>query len=117
MAGETNPYFLQLAFSLNAACMNQLGKTANPLTGKVERDLIQAQVTIELLRMLQEKTEGNLSDEEKQALEGIIYGAQMNYLEEVKKDEKSGAGKGAGGDSGTEDKKEETGNSEGENKQ
>ncbi len=85
MAKETNTNFIQLIISLSMSCMQQLGKITNPLTGKVERNLEQAKYSIELLRMLQEKTEGNLSDEERTALENAVYESQMNYIDEVKK--------------------------------
>ncbi|MCP4634113.1 MAG: DUF1844 domain-containing protein [candidate division Zixibacteria bacterium] len=87
MSKEINIYFIQLVLSLSTAAMQQMGKIMNPMTGKVERDLAQAHYSIELLRMLREKTEGNLSDDELKTVDSAIYDAQMNYLEESKKEE------------------------------
>ena len=66
--------------------MFQLGKIMNPVTGKIEKDLNGARASIEMLRMLQAKTEGNLSDKENGALEDALSNMQMNYVEEVKRE-------------------------------
>jgi hypothetical protein len=42
--------------------------------------LPQAKYNIDLLGILREKTRGNLSQEEEQALEGILYELRMNYV-------------------------------------
>jgi hypothetical protein len=65
--------------------MQQLGKIANPLTGKPERNLDIAKAWIDMLRMIQVKTKGNLSDHEKRFLDTNIAGLQMNYVDEVKR--------------------------------
>jgi len=78
-------HFFQLVFSLQAGAMQQLGKIASPLTGKVERDLNLAKASIDMLDMLQRKTEGNLTVEEKRLLEHSLYELRLNYVEEVKK--------------------------------
>ena len=82
--------FSALIFSLHAACMQQLGKVINPLTGKVERDIEQAQATIEMMEMLKRKTAGNLAEPESKLMGRLLYELQMNYVDEVKKEEKSG---------------------------
>lgn len=83
---EVNPLFLQLVISLQSAAWYQMGKTMSPVSGKVERDLVQAKVSIDLLNMLQEKTKGNLVDEEQKIIDSTVYNLQMNYIEEVEKD-------------------------------
>ena len=67
--------------------MFQLGKIMNPITGKVEKDLVGARATIEMLRMLQAKTQGNLSLHEKSAIEDALSNMQMNYVDEVKREQ------------------------------
>jgi hypothetical protein len=79
--------FMQLISSLYSTCMFQLGKIMNPMTGKVEKDLAGARATIELLRMLEAKTKGNLSDKEKNALTDALSNMQMNYVDEVKREQ------------------------------
>ena len=47
----------------------------------VEKDLDGAQEMIDILKLLRERTEGNLSDEEKRAFEKILYDLQMNFVQ------------------------------------
>jgi len=79
--------FFSLVLSLSTAAMSQMGKLANPVTQKIERNLGQAKNSIEMLRMLRAKTEGNLGENEKQFVERTISELQLNYLDEVKKGE------------------------------
>jgi hypothetical protein len=83
---QANPLFLHLVLSLQSAAMYQLGKIVSPISGQIERDLEQARISIDLLIMLQEKTRGNLLEEEKRVLDSIIYNLQMNYIDELNKD-------------------------------
>jgi hypothetical protein len=80
-------HFIQLVSSLYSSCMFQLGKIMNPITGKVEKDLAGARATIELLRMIEAKTKGNLSAKETSALTDALANMQMNYVDEVKKEQ------------------------------
>lgn len=83
---KVNPLFLQLVISLQSAAWYQMGKIVSPVTGKIERNLEEARVSIDLLAMLQEKTRGNLQEEEKKILDNTVYTLQMNYIDEMKKD-------------------------------
>lgn len=78
-------YFIQLVITFQAAAMQQMGKLQNPITKKVERNLDQAQFSIDMLEMIQNKTKNNLSENEKKFLEHTLYELRMNYLDEVKK--------------------------------
>jgi len=69
------------------SAMQQLGKIMNPLTGKIERDLGSAKATIDLIRMLQVKTKGNLSREEQQLLDRALSNLQLNYVDELNRKE------------------------------
>lgn len=79
--------FLQLAFMYHAAGMEQLGKVKSTITGKIERDLVAAQGTIDLLDMLLVKTKGNLSNEEERYLSELVRELKLNYVDEKSKDE------------------------------
>lgn len=57
-----------------------LGVTANPASGKVEKDIAQAKFIIDTLGMLKEKTKGNLAQEEADMLENILYELRVAYL-------------------------------------
>jgi uncharacterized membrane protein len=74
--------FLSIMYSFHAAAMQQMGKIANPLTGKVERDLTGARGTIDVLLMFQKKTEGNLTDRERRVLNNLVTELQLNYVDE-----------------------------------
>ncbi len=78
-------YFFTLVTSLQAAAWQQLGKIASPITGKVERNLPQAQLSIDMLNMIAEKSKGNLTDEESRMISGILYELRMNYVDESNK--------------------------------
>jgi hypothetical protein len=90
MAEENNfdrdeALFLSIMYSFHAAAMQQMGKIANPFTGKVERDLDAARGTIDVLAMFRKKTEGNLSDRERRVLTGLITELQLNFVDESKR--------------------------------
>jgi len=63
-----------------------LGHMANPATGKTEQDPTQAKFLIDTLGMLQEKTKGNLTQEETELLENLLYELRVAYL--AKKEDK-----------------------------
>ena len=79
--------FVQLIFSLKTSAIMQLGKIANPLTGSIDRDLNEAKYTIDMLNMIKEKTKNNLTPDEEKMINDAVFELQMNYIDEVKKDE------------------------------
>lgn len=98
-SANVDALFMGLIMSLEASAMQSLGKMMNPLTGKIEKDLRQARMTIDMLDMIEKKTAGNLSDDEENLTKRILYQLRMNYLDEVnaeksetadKKDEEKG---------------------------
>jgi len=80
--------FIQYISALINSGMQNLGKTINPLTGKIEKDLEAAQGIIELLAMLKKKTKGNLSGIEENFISDGIANLQLNYADEVNRAEK-----------------------------
>ena len=88
---ETNKQlFTQLVLSLQMGAMQQLGKIASPITGKIERDLVMAKASIDMLEMLEVKTKGNLTSDEEKLLSHVLYELRLNYVDEVnKKDEQT----------------------------
>ncbi len=81
-------HFIQLVLMFQTAAMHQMGKIQNPITKKTERDLSQAKFSIDMLEMIQQKTEGNLSENEKKFLDHVLFELRMNYVDEVNKDKK-----------------------------
>lgn len=78
---QNGEMFQGLVLSLAAATMQHLGKTMNPLTRKIEKDLNAAQATIDMLDMLAAKTQGNLSEAEAKLLKSMLAELKMNYVE------------------------------------
>ncbi len=58
-----------------------LGKLPNPETDSLVKDLDYARHNIELLRLLQRKTRGNLDEEEAKLLTGLIHELQIAFVE------------------------------------
>ena len=101
---------LQLTSSLATGVWVAMGKLANPVTGKVERNLAQATYSLDTLEMLSTRTAGNLADWEEEYFSQILTDLKINYLEEQKKGETEPAevetaseGDGAGEDAETPD--------------
>lgn len=78
-------HFLRLVTSLQMAALQNMGRMASPVTNKVSRDFDQAQNSIEMLAMLAEKTDGNLSAEEKDLIDRTMFELRMMFVEESKK--------------------------------
>jgi hypothetical protein len=77
--------FTQLILSFQAAAWQQLGKVPSVITGKIDRDLVMAKHSIDMLGMLEAKTKGNVSEDERKFLEHTLFELRMNYLDELKK--------------------------------
>lgn len=61
-----------------------LGAMPHPATGQTVEDLDMARYKIDLLSMIQDKTEGNRTPEESQLLEDVLYQLRMGYLQKRK---------------------------------
>lgn len=83
---EINPHFFSLISMFASACWQELGKIPNQIDGEINRDLASAQVTIDILLMLKEKTIGNLSPTEQKLLDDTIAALKENYAEEAAKE-------------------------------
>ena len=105
MAEEKEGLFMQLVLMFQTAAMQQMGKMINPLTKKIEKDLAQAKFSIDMLGMVEEKTKGNLNEEEKKLLDHILFELRMNYVDEVEKEKKATAEKATAPEEKKEEKK------------
>jgi|WetSurMetagenome_2_1015567.scaffolds.fasta_scaffold1150609_1 hypothetical protein len=77
--------FLSLIYSLSQAAWSWLGKQNHPVSNKIEQDLAQAKSMIDMLRVLQQKTQGNLSAKEQDLLDNILSDLEICYVEESSK--------------------------------
>ena len=75
--------FSSLLFSLSSAAFVSLGVIPDPNTGKVEKNLPLVKQTIDLLVLLKEKTRNNLSPEEENLFDHLLYDLRMAYVREV----------------------------------
>jgi hypothetical protein len=78
---QNTEMFQGLVISLAAATMQHLGKTMNPMTNKIDKNLQAAQATIDMLDMLAAKTQGNLGDAETKLLKSVLADLKLNYVE------------------------------------
>jgi len=81
--------FFSLVLTFQAAAIQQMGKLKNPVTDKIERDLQQAQLSIDMLDMIEEKTRGNLSDDETKFLKSVLQELKLNYVDEINKEQQT----------------------------
>jgi len=86
---NVNSQFLSLVIMLASACWQQMGKVPNPVSGKIEKELNHAQITLDLLLMLRDKTKGNLTPEEEQLISNTISDLQLNFADEIEKNQQT----------------------------
>ena len=72
--------FVLFISSLGMQALMSLGELENPVTNKKEKDLPQAKYLIDTLDMIKDKTRNNLSNEEAQMLEDMVYELKTKYL-------------------------------------
>jgi hypothetical protein len=75
--------FSTFVVSLNAAVLSHLGVIDEPGTGRRTKNLPLAKQTIDVLAMLEEKTRGNLSQEEATMLKSVLYDLRIIYVREL----------------------------------
>ena len=75
-----NPDFNFFITTLSLQASIALGQVPNPVSKKTEEDKAQAKFLIDTLGMLQEKTRGNLTKEETELLENLLYELRTVYL-------------------------------------
>ena len=93
--GQEQPGKGELTFSsfvvgLATQAFMFLGAVANPESGLVAKDLGQAAALIDVISMLGEKTAGNLSEDEQNLVEELLYELRMRYVSETRTDAEKG---------------------------
>ncbi len=76
--------FTDLIRLLATQALMYLGAFPDPQTGKAMVALDVAKLNIDLLTILEEKTKGNLNDEESEALSGTAHELRMQFVEVAK---------------------------------
>ena len=76
--------FASFLLSLATTGMVHLGEMPEPSSGQKMEDLGAARQMIDILDILKEKTEGNLSSEESHLLENVLYELRLKFMEKSK---------------------------------
>ena len=82
--------FETLVSYLSTTTMFQLGLLAGPGGERIPPDMPNAQRTIDLLEVLQEKTQGNLTPNESRLLDDVLYELRMTFVELQKRQTRKG---------------------------
>lgn len=87
MADEKKPGpidFYTFILSLASSAFVHLGDTPHPETGEmVPQDLGLAKQVIDILAMLEEKTKGNLTQEEERFLENLLTDLRFRFVQKT----------------------------------
>jgi hypothetical protein len=75
--------FTTFLLSLNASALVQLGMETEPSKNAPSKNLSIAKQTIDVIAMLEEKTRGNLTEEERRLLTNILYELRLLYVKEI----------------------------------
>ncbi|MBV9107520.1 MAG: DUF1844 domain-containing protein [Verrucomicrobia bacterium] len=85
-SGEMTQRFIEFVMMQAQNAAFTLGQIPHPQTGKAEVNLDMAQVLIDQLAMIQEKTKGNLNADESKILAGAISNLQLAFVEAIRKE-------------------------------
>ena len=81
LLGANDPAsFANFMMSIASNAASSLGMMEHPVTGKREVDLELGKHWIDILGMLQQKTQGNLLAQEQQVLEGLLADLRMQFV-------------------------------------
>ena len=75
------PSFLQFFSGLAGEVLIHLGYYENPITRKKTTNLPLARYTLDIMGMLEEKTKGNLSQDEDKYIKAVLYDLRMRFVD------------------------------------
>jgi len=73
--------FSSFVLSLYSSGLVQLGKVEDPSSAKKTVNMDMAQYTIDMIAMLQDKTKGNLSEDEDNLLKALLSELRLAYVD------------------------------------
>jgi hypothetical protein len=73
--------FTTFVLSLSHSVLVHLGDAPDPEGGRFSPNPALARQTIDLLILLEEKTQGNLSGDEERLMTQVVYDLQMRFIE------------------------------------
>jgi hypothetical protein len=74
--------FTNFVLSLSTSAMFHFGDFPDHEGGTPQKNLPAAKQTIDILDMLNEKTKGNLNDQENKLIQGVLYELKLRYVKE-----------------------------------
>ena len=74
--------FTNFVLSLSTSALFHFGDFPDPASGKTQKNLSAAKQTIDMLDMINEKTKGNLNEQENNLIQGVLYELKMRYVKE-----------------------------------
>lgn len=72
--------FYTFALSLGSSAFIHLGDAPHPETANLGQNLLLAKQTIDILGMLEQKTKGNLTPDEENLLQNLLYDLRLRYV-------------------------------------
>ena len=94
MPPEESLTFMGFVLSLASTAAIHFGDMPDPITGQPgEVNLDGAAQMIEILALLDQKTRGNLTAEERQILEQVLYELRLRFIEASQASQASSGGK------------------------
>jgi len=82
--------FTAFISGLMAEGMVALGLMKNPVTQKIQKEMVHAGMVVDTLAMFKEKTAGNLTEEESANLETVLHQLRTMYVAESGKASQEG---------------------------
>jgi hypothetical protein len=74
------PNFGLFVYNMGMQGLMFLGEIENPVTKRKEKNLTQAKYIIDIIEMLKEKTKGNLTGEEANLIEELLYNLRLKFV-------------------------------------
>jgi Domain of unknown function (DUF1844) len=74
--------FTNFILSLSTSAMFHFGDFPDHEGGTPQKNLSAAKHTIDIIDMINEKTKGNLNDQENKLIQGILYELKLRYVKE-----------------------------------
>lgn len=99
-AGEAPPVehtvnFSSFVLSLSTSALMSLGEVENPMTKERERSLPAAKQTIDIIGLLEEKTKGNLDENEGALIKNVLHELRLRYVTAVSSEGEGGTEEGS----------------------
>lgn len=76
--------FGTFVLSMSSSALVHLGEVPEPESGQIMENVLAAKQTIDILCMLQNKTKGNLTDQEARLLRDMLFELRMKYVQKAK---------------------------------